>query len=68
MAIISNIKYKFWKKTHKYEIQIPRNVREEKAIDTENGNELWEESTVTEMINNMCAFKNYEGNTSEVVA
>ena len=42
IAIISKIKSKFWKKTHKYGIQIPINVKEEKAIDTENGNKLWE--------------------------
>ena len=40
--IISNIKSKFCKKTHKYRIQIPRNVKEEKAIDIKNGNKLWE--------------------------
>ena len=41
IAIIRKIKYKLWKKTHKYGIQIPRSVKEAKAIDIENGNKLW---------------------------
>ena len=68
IAIITKIKSKFWKKTHKYGIKIPRNVMEAKAIDIENGNKLWEESWVLEMTNNRCAFEHYKGNTSELVA
>ena len=68
ITIISKIKYKFWKKTHISEIQIPRKVKEKKAIDIENGNKLWKESWVMEKTNNMCAFEHYEGNTSELVA
>ena len=68
IAIISKIKSKLWKKTHKYGIKIPRNVKEAKVIDIENGNKLWEESMVMEMINNRCDFKHYGCNTSELVA
>ena len=46
IAIISKIKTKLWKKTQKYGIQIPRSLKEAKAIDIENGNNLWEESWV----------------------
>ena len=67
ISIISKIKSKFWKKTHKYGIQIRRNVKEAKATDTENGNKLWEESWVMEMTNNRCAFEYYGGNSSELV-
>ena len=42
IAIISKIESNFWKKTHKYGIQVPRNVKEEKAIDIKNVNKLWE--------------------------
>ena len=52
IAIISKIKYKFWKKTHKYGIKIPINVKEEKPINIENEIKLWEESWVMEMTNN----------------
>ena len=45
-----------------------KNVKEEKAIEIENGNKLWEESRAMEMTNNRCAFEKYEGNTSELVA
>ena len=68
IAIISKIKSKLWKKTHKYGIKIPRNIKEAKVIYIENGNKLWEESWVMEMTNNMCALEHYEGNTSELVA
>ena len=31
IAIISKIKSKFWKKTHKHGIKVPRNVKESKG-------------------------------------
>ena len=68
ISIISKIKYKFWKKTRKYELQIPRDVKEAKSIDIENGNRLWEESWVMEITKDRCDFDHYEGNTSELVA
>ena len=68
IAIISKIISKFWKKTHKYLIQITRNVKEAKAVDIENGNKLWEESWVMEITKDRCDFDHYEGNTSELVA
>ena len=38
IAIISDIKSKYWNKTHNYGIQAPNNVKEAKSIDQENGN------------------------------
>ena len=55
--IISNIKSKYWKKTHKYGIKVPENVKEAKAIDQENGNKLWKEAMVTEMTSNRVDFE-----------
>ena len=66
--IISNIKSKYWKKTHKYGIKVPENVKEAKVTDQENGNKLWEEAMVMEMTNNQVALEHYEGNTSDLVA
>ena len=54
--------------THKYGIQVPDNLKEAKAIDQENGNNLWEEAMVMEMTNNRVALYHYEGNTSDLVA
>ena len=66
ISIIRKIKADFWRKTHKYWIQIPRNVKEAKGIDIKNGNKLWEESWVMEMTNTRYAFEKYEENTSEL--
>ena len=54
--------------THKYGIQVPYNVKEAKAIDQENRNNLWGEAMVMEMTNNRVDFEHYEGNTSDLVA
>ena len=54
--------------THKYGIQVPDNLKKAKAIDQENGNNLWGEAMVMEMTNNWVGFDNYEGNTSDLVA
>ena len=66
--MIRNIKYKHWRKTHKYVIQVSNNVKEAKAIYKENVNKLWEEAMVMEMTNNRVALYHYEGNTSDLVA
>ena len=68
IAIISKIKSNYWKKIHKYGIQVPNNLKESKAIDQENRNKLWEEAMVMEMPNNRVTLEHYEGNTSDLVA
>ena len=46
IAIISKIKSKYWKKTHKYVLQVQNNMKEAKSIDQESGNKLREETMV----------------------
>ena len=40
-AIISKVKSKYWQRTHKYGIQVPKNPREAYELDRQNGNTLW---------------------------
>ena len=58
--IIQKIKSKYWQKTHKYGIQVPRSIKEAKEIDEENGNSLWMDAVQLEMKNVMTAFDEIE--------
>jgi hypothetical protein len=60
--IISKVKSKYWSRTHKYGIRIPKSVREAIAIDRENGNTLWWDAICEEMKNVRVAFEECEGN------
>ena len=55
--IISKIKSKYWQRTHKYGIQIPKNMEQAKAIDKRNNNTLWQDAIALEMKNVMIAFE-----------
>ena len=52
----SKVKYCYWKRTHKYGIQIPKSVEEAIQIDKENRNNLWKYSTEKEMTNSSIIF------------
>ena len=54
--IIGKLKSKYWQRTHKYGIRIPKSIEEAKAIDEENGNTLWMDAIRMEMANVMTAF------------
>ena len=58
--IISKIKTKYWVKTHKFGIRIPKNVAEAQKLDTLNGNTLWWDAICKEMKNIMVAFDKYD--------
>ena len=47
--IIAKVKSKYWVRTHKYGIEIPKNADQAKTIDENNGNNLWWDSIVIEM-------------------
>ena len=40
-AMISKLKSKYWQRTHKCGIKIPKSVKEAYEFDEENGNKLW---------------------------
>ena len=64
--IISKIKSKYWTKTHKFGIKVPRNVKEAKELDIENGNTLWWDAICKEMRNVLIAFEEYDGSTDDL--
>jgi hypothetical protein len=55
--IISNIKTRFTKKTHKYGIQVPRSIEEAYQIDRETNTDFWHQAILKEMKNNAVAFR-----------
>ena len=72
--IISKIKSKYWERTHKYGIRIPKTVKEALEIDAENeaagrGKEIpkWWDAIMTEMKNVRIAFEEYEGDIKDLV-
>lgn len=62
--IISKLKTKYWQRTHKYGIEIPKNMDDVKRIDEKNGNTLWMDSVKLEMKNVRVAFELFEGDTN----
>ena len=64
--IIAKVKSKYWVRTHKFGIRIPKSVEEARMIDNENGNTLWWEAIVKEMKNVMVAFSLFDGTTDEI--
>jgi hypothetical protein len=65
--IISKVKSKYWTRTHKFGIEIPKSVEEAIAIDKKNGNRLWQEAIEKEMANIFPAFTLYEGDPKELI-
>ena len=49
--MIYKLKSKYWQRTHKYKIKIPKSVKEAYEFDEENGNKLWTDGIKEEMNN-----------------
>ena len=64
--IISKIKSKYWEKTHKYNIRIPKSVQDAIRLDTQNSNTLWWDAIMLEMKNVRPAFEVYEGDVKDL--
>ena len=62
--IISKTKSKYWCRTHKFGIFIPKTVQQALDEDAQNGNHLWWDGVCKEMKNVRIAFELYETNTS----
>jgi hypothetical protein len=54
--ILSKIKTKYWQRTHKFGIRVPKTLAEARTIDAENGSILWWDATMKEMKNVRPAF------------
>ena len=54
--IISKVKTKYWKTTHKFGIRVPKDVEEALKLDQDNSNTLWYDAIQKEMSNVRVAF------------
>ena len=64
--IISKVKSKYWLRTHKFGIAVPKTVEEAMRLDQENGNTLWWDSICKEMKNVRIAFEEYDGDIKDL--
>jgi hypothetical protein len=64
--IIAKVKSKYWQRTHKFGIKIPKTVQEALQFDKENGNHLWWEAICKEMRNVRPAFEKWEKSPGEL--
>ncbi|MGH3054233.1 MAG: reverse transcriptase domain-containing protein, partial [Gaiellaceae bacterium] len=55
--IISKVRSRYWKRTHKFGIRIPKTVAEALQFDDESGTDLWYKAIQKEMKNVMPAFQ-----------
>ena len=58
--IVSKTASKYWQKTNKYGVRIPKSVKEALQIDKENGDTNWWDVVVQEMVNFRPAFQAHE--------
>ena len=58
--ILSKVKAKYWQRTHKFGIRIPKTVAQAQQIDKENGDTLWWDAILMEMRNVRPAFEKWE--------
>ena len=64
--IIAKVKLKYWVRTHKFGIRVPKSVNEAKRLDKANGDTLWWDAICKEMKNVRIAFKEFEGDVSAI--
>jgi hypothetical protein len=64
--IISKTASKYWQKTHKFGLRIPKSAKEALQIDKENGDTKWWDAIVQEMGNVRPAFQLHEGSKEDL--
>ena len=64
--VIAKVKSKYWIRTHKFGIQIPKTVEEARRLDAENGNTLWWDAIMKEMKNVRPAFEVWEKQAGDI--
>ena len=64
--ILAKVKSKYWLRTHKLGIRIPKSVKEAKKIDEQNGDTLWWGAICMEMRNVLPAFEVFEGKEENI--
>jgi hypothetical protein len=65
--ILQKVKSKYWARTHKYGIRIPKSIKEAMEIDRELGNTLWMDAIKLEMQNVRIAFEEYDGDPNALI-
>ena len=65
--VIQRTKSKYWERTHKYGIRIPKSIEEAKDIDKENGNTFWKDAVKLEMKDMGVSFEVYEGDVKDLI-
>ena len=66
-TIVSKIKSKYWQRTHKYGIRIPKSAEEAYSIDKENNNTYWTDAIRSEMVKIKGAVQKYNGDPSSLI-
>ena len=64
--IISKVKSKYWLKTQKFGIRIPKTVEEALEIDQKNGDTLWRDAIDKEMMNVRPAFHIHDSDPKDL--
>ena len=64
--IIAKTKSKYWLRTHKFGIEIPKSVTQSRQIDAKCGNTLWWDAICKEMENVRPAFEVFKGGTDQL--
>ena len=65
--IISRVKSKYWDRSHKFGIKVPKSAKEAYALDRANGNTLWADAIAEEMKKVRVAFDLYEDSVNKLV-
>ena len=65
--IISKLKTRYWRTSHKFGIRLPHSIDEALAIDKENGNDFWEKAINKEMKRVKISWKIHEEHAPEQV-
>jgi hypothetical protein len=65
-SIISKVKSKYWLRSHKYGIRIPKTVEEALLLEQQNNDREWWNSINREMVNVRPAFEEFEGSEEQI--
>ena len=64
--ILAKVKSKYWLRSHKFRIRIPKSVEEAKEVGNQNRNTLWWDAICKEMRNVRLAFEVFEGTKDQL--
>ena len=65
-AILSKVKSKYWQRTRKYGIRIPKSIKEAYEIDRENNNSYWHDAIQQEMSKIINSVEEYTGDIADL--